>query len=1169
MKYEAIRSEGGLISYDLLDQIARGETDGQKAPDFGLPKGRRLMDEISRVWSDAQHYWAIFKSRWDSLPDRDSYGTTLTRERWIIPLLSDSELFAYQLNLQPSGLERDGRNYPISHRGGKEQDSPPVHIEGFKIDLNHKAPRLRVSPHSMMQTFLNVSEEDLWAVVTNGSQLRLLRDASHTSRPTYLEFDLRSIFEGNRFHEFALFYRLCHRTRLPQPGEDPHRCLLEDYFQLSIEQGGRVRDHLRDGVEKALRQLGNAFLHHPRNEGLRNKLKSGGLSPADYHRQLLRLVYRLLFLMVAEERRKNARTKEEHEQAILGMKVCDPASGSGHFLLAAARRMGRELARIRSEEEEPTPQEFHLAVRDVIAHCIYAVDVNPLAVDLCKLALWLEGHWTGKPLSFLDHRVKWGNSLLGVLDPKVLEEGIPDDAFKPVTGDDKKVASAIKKLNRQERNRPQRYLDFGEEKREKLGEYTETLRSMGDIHEDTPQDVKRKADLYLRVRENREAWLAERVANLWTSAFFWPLTNADRTSNPTTEQFLDYSTRRSGHAQLVAKADELAARHHFFHWHLEFPEVFADGGFDAVLGNPPWERIKLQEQEFFATRDPKITEAPNKAARQKLIDTLAEKNPALAREFGEAKHAAEAGSKFVRASSRFPLTSVGDVNTYALFAGLARSLLSPRGRTGIVVPTGVATDDTCKRFFGSLNEKRSLVSLFDFENREGLFAGVHRSYKFCLLTVSTHPIAESEFAFFLTHPSQLQDKRRRFTLTPEDLQLLNPNTRTCPVFRTRADAELTKKIYGRVPVLLNERTEENPWSVKFMAMFHMANDSGLFKTALGEGLLPLYEGKMVQAFDHRAASVITNPENLMRTGQPVETTLSQHLEPNYIPQPRYWVGLQEVEKKLSKWPHKWLIGVKDVTSATNERTAIFGVLPRVATGHKIPLLLIDPPTFPLTTFFVANLNSLVFDYVARNKVGGNSMGYFILKQLPVLPPDIYGADEMSFIVGRVLELIYTAWDIKPFADDLWLTPDDKLRELIEKQWSSNKTGTDGHFFEPPEWVHITKDAIPLPPFKWDENRRAQLRAELDAYYAHLYGLTRDEVRYILDPKDVYGEDFPSETFRGLKGKEIKRFGEYRTRRLVLEAYDELAKTDRFVGEKRESTIEAPKGRAMVSVNPHG
>ena len=1065
MKYEAIRSEGGLISYDLLDQIARGETDGQKAPDFGLPKGRRLMDEISRVWSDAQHYWAIFKSRWDSLPDRDSYGTTLTRERWIIPLLSDSELFAYQLNLQPSGLERDGRNYPISHRGGKEQDSPPVHIEGFKIDLNHKAPRLRVSPHSMMQTFLNVSEEDLWAVVTNGSQLRLLRDASHTSRPTYLEFDLRSIFEGNRFHEFALFYRLCHRTRLPQPGEDPHRCLLEDYFQLSIEQGGRVRDHLRDGVEKALRQLGNAFLHHPRNEGLRNKLKSGGLSPADYHRQLLRLVYRLLFLMVAEERRmivpegseadrrqfmydsfysvarlrglaekvvvesphcdlwialqetfrlfsdmsernplgipplngelfgphaipdleetrtynhvllkairrlsvfqekgianrinygaldveelgsvyeslldyqpfvepkdgklgfelregterkstgsyytrpelvaeliksalvpvieerrKNARTKEEHEQAILGMKVCDPASGSGHFLLAAARRMGRELARIRSEEEEPTPQEFHLAVRDVIAHCIYAVDVNPLAVDLCKLALWLEGHWTGKPLSFLDHRVKWGNSLLGVLDPKVLEEGIPDDAFKPVTGDDKKVASAIKKLNRQERNRPQRYLDFGEEKREKLGEYTETLRSMGDIHEDTPQDVKRKADLYLRVRENREAWLAERVANLWTSAFFWPLTNADRTSNPTTEQFLDYSTRRSGHAQLVAKADELAARHHFFHWHLEFPEVFADGGFDAVLGNPPWERIKLQEQEFFATRDPKITEAPNKAARQKLIDTLAEKNPALAREFGEAKHAAEAGSKFVRASSRFPLTSVGDVNTYALFAGLARSLLSPRGRTGIVVPTGVATDDTCKRFFGSLNEKRSLVSLFDFENREGLFAGVHRSYKFCLLTVSTHPIAESEFAFFLTHPSQLQDKRRRFTLTPEDLQLLNPNTRTCPVFRTRADAELTKKIYGRVPVLLNERTEENPWSVKFMAMFHMANDSGLFKTALGEGLLPLYEGKMVQAFDHRAASVITNPENLMRTGQPVETTLSQHLEPNYIPQPRY------------------------------------------------------------------------------------------------------------------------------------------------------------------------------------------------------------------------------------------------------------------------------------------
>jgi hypothetical protein len=303
MKYIAIHSEGGLIPYDLLEKIANEDAPGQKAADFGLAKGRRLSDEIQRVWSDAQDLWDIFRRRRESLPEKDPYGTTLTRERWIVPLLTDAQILGYELKFQPAGVELHGLNFPVSHWAGEGDGGPPVHIEGFKVELDRKGAKLRTSPRAMVQEFLNHSEAHLWGIVSNGLSFRLLRDSARTARPTYLEFDLESILEGNRFSEFAIFYRLCHRSRLPKPGQEPTECLLEQYHQLSIEQGGRVRDKLRDGVEDALKALGNGLLQPPANEALCQKFAAGHLPATEYHRQLLRLVYRLLFLMVAEERR--------------------------------------------------------------------------------------------------------------------------------------------------------------------------------------------------------------------------------------------------------------------------------------------------------------------------------------------------------------------------------------------------------------------------------------------------------------------------------------------------------------------------------------------------------------------------------------------------------------------------------------------------------------------------------------------------------------------------------------------------------------------------------------------------------------------------------------------------------------------------------------------------
>ncbi|MCI0724150.1 MAG: hypothetical protein L0338_35100, partial [Acidobacteria bacterium] len=314
MKYAAIRSEGGLIPYDLLEQIANEQILGQKPVDFGLPKDKRLTDEIQRVWSDAQDFWDVFRRRMDSLTEKDPYGTSLTRERWLYPLLNDPQTFAYDLKLQPAAVSLTGASFPISHFAGDPKESPPVHIEGFKADLDQRGPKLRTSPRAMVQEFLNRSEPHIWGIATNGVRFLLLRDSARTARPTYLEFDLQTVLEGNHFHEFALFYRLCHRSRLPRPGEDPTKCLLEQYYQLSIEQGGRVRDKLRDGVEEALKVLGTGFLRHPANAELREKIDAHRLTPAEYHRQLLRLVYRLLFLMVAEERRLIVATGDGSER---------------------------------------------------------------------------------------------------------------------------------------------------------------------------------------------------------------------------------------------------------------------------------------------------------------------------------------------------------------------------------------------------------------------------------------------------------------------------------------------------------------------------------------------------------------------------------------------------------------------------------------------------------------------------------------------------------------------------------------------------------------------------------------------------------------------------------------------------------------------------------------
>lgn len=835
-------------------------------------------------------------------------------------------------------------------------------------------------------------------------------------------------------------------------------------------------------------------------------------------------------------------------EGLLALAVIDPACGSSHFLLAAARRIATRVARLRAEET-PSAVDFRHALRDVARRCLYGVDRNPMAVELTKVALWIETVDPGLPLGFFDAQIRCGDSLVGVFDLAALDQGIPDTAYKPLSGDDKTVAKYYAAKNRREkaeRDKVKSGFDFG--RRSDLAHAFANLRAMP---ETTVEQITAKAaKLAMLTSDGAAGWTTTRACDLYIAAFLLPKVTDPRFAGPdglprrgaetvpTSGSVSELLRGAQPFGPMVAAAVETAAAARALHWPLEFPDVMAKGGFDVVLGNPPWERIKLQEQEFFAARSPEIAGAPNKAARERLIAGLtnaSEGSPdrALFDAFVAAKREAEATSEFVRtpanAGGRFVLTGRGDVNTYALFAELFSCLTGPKGRAGVIVPTAIATDSTTAPFFAKLVEERRLVSLHDFQTGRGFFDRIgHARFKFSLLTLTAYSAGATEisFSFFSRTAEDFADERRHFSLSPAEIAMFNPNTKTVPVFRTRADVELTAKIYHSAPVLIDESQgrQGNPWGISFMAMLHMSNDSRLFHTAkqlaanagskrcgpdwVRSGssavrYVPLYEAKMIHQFDHRWASYEEDGETTN------DVPLAEKQNPVFEPTPRYWVSDYEINERLGTkgWTCGWLMGWRDITNATNERTVIATVFPRAGANHKIPIFFAETDVGRASAL-LANFNALVFDYVARQKVGGTNLAFFYLKQLPVLPPAFYTPKRCTFTVQRVLELTYTSHLLSPFARDL---------------------GYDGQ------------------PFRWDGNRRAALRADLDAFYARAYGLDRDELRYILDPADVKGADYPSETFRGLKGNEIRAYGEYRTRRLVLEAWDRMEVDGSFKG----------------------
>ncbi|WP_157651976.1 Eco57I restriction-modification methylase domain-containing protein [Burkholderia ubonensis] len=1484
LTYRAIRIEGGLIPADELTRLtllADPKDTEQSESHYRIAKGLKLRDEIARDFKIALNLWQDFQV----LRQRQDVRLhEVTVREWLIPLLRD--VLHFHDVARNSPIEVAGHQYNIGHAGSGGR--VPLVLAGVDEPLDAAADRFgetnpdsgkirRRSPFMLTQEALNASDDSLWAVVSNGLSLRILRDNPSLTRPAYIEVDLEAIFAEELLADFSAFWLLTHASRFGNAEALPTDCPWERWRDAGQQVGVTVRGKLRNQVANALRVLGTGFLSHPANGSLRAALQDAG---SGYDRQaffeeLLRLVYRLIFLSTVEDRRdrgsgerlvfapdasdeakaryldgysltwlrERAVRRSQHDRhadlwqaltiafralahgeaalglpaigglfdvdqcsnldaaelenryllvavfelgwfrvdgslsrvnyrdmgpeelgsvyesllelvpdlqslaqpstarlafvgddatdastkgntrkltgsyytpdslvqeliksalepvivqtvkanqqrpvdALLSLTICDPACGSGHFLLSAARRLADEVAMHRAAAEReggaPTPADYRHALRDVVSRCIYGVDKNPMAIQLAKTALWLEAYSPDRPLSFVDHHLRVGDALLGVLDPKVLEDGIPDEAYTALSGDDKAVAGTLKKLNKADLKSWRSIAGGDLLTLTGLAAQAVTVETLGD---DTPEHLATKRQAWHAADAAAHRSTFARLADTYVAAFLAPKMADVSDVVPLSGYLWGVLSGQPAKAEVENAAQELCRQHAVFHWWLAFPQVAAQGGFSVMLGNPPWERIKLQEEEFFATRSPLVAAARNKAERAQRIGWLREGvllhrvNPDLERAEGltppnrvemalydsfiATRRGAEAASLYAHDSRRYPLTGVGDVNTYALFAETFLQAIAPTGRAGFIVPTGIATDDSTKAYFERLAVGGFLRSLLSLENEEFVFPSVHHAFRFALLTLGGSPSREpATLVFFARQPEQIHDVRRQFRLTPDEFKLINPNTRTCPVFRSERDAELTKKLYRATPVLLEEeltndagqlRPETNPWGIRFQTMFHMSGDSGLFRdTSAAPGQakrLPLYEAKMVHQFDHRWATYVDAPSGRAGDVDTADVSSAQKADPTFIVRPRYWVDEREVLARiacvptrvarawlalhaapdaaqreledaaltdllraLAQWvageifrraagaplsaagwtpaqaqPHllatesqlkerfpqlsdvlrgeglttkkaltefpkwamqnahvrladnevtdlaevlraealaaalrslldswmdrrspRWLMGWRRNARSTDERTTIATVMPRTAQGDSVFLFNFPGDTRPeLLAVFLAGLASLPFDFVSRQKVGGMNFSFYFMKQLPVLPPGSFSPQALNFIVPRVLELTYTADDLKPWADELAAYD---LRPSAERG----------------------------QPFAWHPERRAQLRAELDEYFARLYGLTRDELRYILDPADVMGPDYPSETFRVLKESELRSFGEYRTRRLVLEAWD--------------------------------
>lgn len=1324
-QFQTIRSQGAVLPSDVLQRIASLELGGLTPEDYHLPPTIKLNEAISQSWSRILAFWQSFSEAREKISDADDTGGLITRDRWLLPLFQE---LGYGRLTSRKAPEMEGKLYSIE----RFWQDIPIHLVGYKLSLDRRAKGIRgaatASPHSLVQEFLNRSDEHVWAFVSNGLQLRILRDNLALSRQSYIEFDLESMMDGEVYADFALLWLLCHQSRLES--EKPEDCWLEKWREVAHEQGTRILSDLREGVTRSIEALGTGFIAHRKNDHLRRKLESGDLSTQDYYRQLLRLVYRLLFLFVAEDRellhpadvdentcalydtsystrhlrdlaatirgskhadlwhvfslvsaslakpegchelglpglgsflwssdsttdllgpaqagndqqpvliRNNdlldairqlafverdrtlravdyrnlgseelgsvyesllelhpdidlhaktfslrtaagnerkttgsyytpdslvqclldsaldpviddrlkqsaAKAKADGtsiqdacEEGILSITVCDPACGSGHFLIAAAHRLANRLASIRTGESQPTPDDHQHALRDVIRRCVFGVDLNPMAAELCKVALWMESLEPGKPLTFLDAHIQVGNALLGAT-PRLLASGIPDDAFKPIEGDDTKIAAEYKKRNKSERKvakRAKGQTSFLAELRNKfpiqLGNMTQTMANLDSGSADSVEDVQAQERRYAEAVQSQSYQSARLAADAWCAAFVWKKDKRDTDGWDAITEEVFANLAADPHSQATWLRDEvqrLAEEYRFFHWHLAFPQIFRllsteqreklaehhrgdawaaadnpdcgwNGGFDVMLGNPPWDTMSPDVKEFFSAFDPEVR-FQDRAGQQAIVDRLLG-FPEIRTSWESHRRHLYGSVHFIKNSGRYNMFAKGnlgkgDFNIYRMFVETALTKTRTNGIAAQIVPENLSNGPNAAAIRQHLFENTQLLQLLGFVNtNEAWFKEVHTAAKFCLY-VARNGGRTSRFptAFRLNDPADLTPTdSNRVQMDVTLIHELSPDALAVPELESQEAVDLSIKTYERWPKFGD--TERWKPTREYMREIDMGNDRHLFNSE-GQGI-PVYEGRMVGQYDHRAKGYVSGRGrsavwNDLEFGSP-----AKHIEP------QWWIDRDKLPQKVLQRVSQYRIGFCDVASPTNERSLVATIIPPdTVCGHKVPTIMLAGEDLAYSLWWVAVANSFALDYMVRRKVS-LSMTYTTLDSIPIPNPPL---DEPS--VRRCVELAARLVCCGNEMQPLWA----KLRQ---EGW------------------------VPADDSQLCENEESRLiaRAEIDAIVARdILGLTTAEMQFVLN-------DFPTAA-----KYEIARWGSFRSRDLILSA---------FAGERVQPLVE--------------
>jgi len=1259
--WPSLSLEGNLIAPAMIAKIDQRQAPEQSPEEYGVRKGLQIREEIATAFRVGQSHFDAFA--------KIKHPSANATSRFIADFFK--ETFGYAdlaVAAAPIALMASNR-------------VPVVVVPPSEL-LDRRSPTLSTdrsrSPAFALQDHLNDRDEALWGIVTNGMQLRLMRDNASLTRPAYIEADLAQMFTNEDIASFAVLWLLIHRTRFGAADTPATDCPLERWRDAGSKEGEAARDRLAGQVQLALKLLGSGFLEA--NPDLAAKLQSGELNLTEWFNELLRLVYRLIFLMVAEDRnllhpekakpetralyaqgyslqslRKqcyraatwdkhhdryegvkivfraltqgqpalalpalgglfaedrlphletarlrnrafmealyrlswldqktgmvpvNWRAMETEElgsvyesllelqpqlgddgktllfaseaaeqkgnqrkttgsyytpdslvqalldtaldpvldkteaeaddpaKALLKLTIIDPACGSGHFLLAAARRIATRLARIRADGT-PSLADFRHALRDVARSCLHGVDRNPMAVELTKVALWIETVDPGLPLGFFDAQIRCGDALLGVFDLKVLQDGIPDAAYKPLTGDDKETAKYYLKANR-DAKAGQGGFDFGtgQVAMPEMKPLALDFSGFRDLPEDTVEQIGAKAARFKELRKGQAFVRATAAANLYVAAFLLPKVGgapagASARTVPTTEE-LWLALNQGKMRQAMVDAPKAARRARAFHWPLEFPDIMERGGFDVVLGNPPWDTMSPDYKEFFSVHDPDIRNMS--PAEQKMAYDQLLANPIISAQWDRYCSDLYAAVHFIKSSGRYRLFSEGnlgkgDFNVYRFFVETALSATKQGSVVAQFVPEGLYNGANATAIRKELYSAFRLEHLAGFENTKGIwFPKVHTAMKFCLF-VAWKGEATREFnaSFRVNTTERLQEfmSGRGLKIPVSVVEEFSPDAVAVMEFAAQSEVDICTRMYALYPKFGAE-IEGLPYR-HYMAEAHMGNHRDLFSE--GDEGLPVFEGRMIDTYDYRAKGYVSG------RGRSAVWDDFPFGSPQKRIQPQWRILRENIPEKLGRRTDQYRIGFGDVASPTNQRALIACLIPPPSIcGDKVPTIILSGNEQD-HLLWLGIANSLVMDFLARKKVS-LKMSFTVMDSLP-FPRDFDKTPAATKIARRVCALCAVGPEMGAFRQKAVLEDNlDTVDSVIE-----------------------------------DPEQRAVLAAEIDALVARdVFQMKKEEMLYILDPDNILGEGCGVETFKALRNAELRAFDEFRTQRLIEEAWDRV------------------------------